>query len=446
MTGMFHLGWFTNFAPPVWEGQFSGRLGQAGHGADWANGRFYMDMARALERARFDYIMLEDSSMVSDAYEGSSRADLKHHLYAPKHDPLPLVPLLASVTKNLGIVATASTSFYEPYPLARVMTTLDHLTRGRAGWNIVTSSEDRAAQNYGMVKLGEHDGRYDRADEFVEVVDKLWNSWEDGAVIMDRETGKYIDHTKVSTIDHVGKNFSVRGPLNTLPGPQRRPVICQAGGSPRGRQFAAEHADTIITQSRGVERMKEYRDDIRARATAAGRNPDDIKLLYIVSPVIGATEEEAWEAVAAGKAAAEKNVEKALAHLSALTEVDFSQFDLDAPVNADITTNGHRTTLAEFLKLGDDGRTLREVAAGWSISAVDFVGSVESIADHMGEVMDIVGGDGFLISGPMTRTYIGQVTDGLVPELQRRGLTRKDYLTVTEEGKTPTFRDNLVAF
>lgn len=436
MTDMFHLGWFTNFAPPPWEGQFSGHNGET-----WANGRFYQDLARALERARFDYIMLEDSSMVSDAYEGSSRADLKHHLYAPKHDPLALVPLLAAVTTSLGIVATASTSFYPPYQLARTMTTLDHLSRGRAGWNIVTSSEDRAAQNYGRTKLQEHDGRYDRADEFVQVVDALWNSWDDGAIIQDRETGRYVDHTKVHTIDHSGEYYSVRGPLNTVPGPQRRPVICQAGGSPRGKRFAAEHADTIIAQSRGPERMKEFRDDIRRLAAEAGRDPDDIKVLFIVSPLVAASDAEAQELQASSKAQAETNVEKALAHLSALTEVDFSQFDLDAPVTQDITTNGHRTTLSEFLKLGDDGRTLREVAAGWSISAVDLVGSVESVADRMEEVMGYVGGDGFLMSGPMTRTYIGEIVDGLVPELQRRGLTRSDYLP-----QGATFRENLRSF
>jgi len=440
MTDKFHLGWFTNFAPPVWEGQFSGQ-----NGATWANGKFYQDMARSLERARFDYIMLEDSSMVSDAYEGSSRADLKHHLYAPKHDPLPLMPLLAAATKNLGIVATASTSFYPPYQLARTMTTLDHLTGGRAGWNIVTSSEDRAAQNYGRATLEEHDSRYDRADEFVEVVDKLWNSWEPGALLMDRETGQYVDHTKVHPIHHDGQFYTVRGPLNAMPGPQRKPVICQAGGSPRGRQFAAEHADTIIAQSRGVERMKAYRDDIRARATAAGRNPDDIKVLFIVSPLVAATDEEAQEIWAARTVSAEANVERALAHLSALTEVDFSKFDLDEPVPGDVTTNGHRTTLAEFLKLGDDGRTLREVAAGWNINAVDLVGSVDTVADQMGEVMAHVGGDGFLISGPMTRPYIGEVTEGLVPALQARGLTRTDYLTAGANG-APTFRDNLLAF
>ncbi|MFT4042338.1 MAG: NtaA/DmoA family FMN-dependent monooxygenase [Gordonia sp. (in: high G+C Gram-positive bacteria)] len=438
---MFHLGWFTNFAPPIWEGAFCGDVGRT-----WANGRFYMDFARALERAKFDYMMLEDSSMVSDAFEGSSRADLKHHLYAPKHDPLALAPLLASATANLGIVATASTSFYPPYQLARTMTTLDHLTRGRIGWNIVTSSEDRAAQNYGLDRLYEHDSRYDRADEFVEVVQALWNSWEDGAVIADRETGRYIDHTKVRTIDHVGRFYSVRGPLNTLPGPQRTPVICQAGGSPRGRQFAAEHADTIITQSRGIERMKAYRNDIRARARAAGRDPDDIKMLFIVNPIIAQTDAEAVEMAMSSAQHAERDIEKALAHLSALTEVDFSQFDLDAPVPRDVATNGHRTTLAEFLKLGEDGRTLREVAAGWNLNAVDLVGSPDTVAALMGEAMDEVGGDGFLISGPMTRIYIGAITDGLVPELQRRGLTRTEYLVRSDAGSAPTFRDNLKAF
>lgn len=378
--------------------------------------------------------------MVSDAYEGTSRADLRHHLYAPKHDPLALAPLLASVTSNLGIVATASTSFYPPYQLARAMSTLDHLSKGRIGWNIVTSSEDRAAQNYGLDALYEHDARYDRADEFFEVAEKLWHSWESDALVMNRETGHYVDHTKVHTIDHRGKFYSVRGPLNTLPSPQGTPVICQAGGSPRGRQFAAEHADTIITQSRGVERMKAYRDDIRARMEKAGRDPDSCKLLYIVSPVLGETDAEANEKVLAMQAFAETNVEKALAHMSALTEVDFSQFELDEPLPNDIETNGHRTTLDEFIRLGEGGtKTLRQVAAGWNINAVDLVGSVDTVAEKMGEVMDFVGGDGFLISGPMTRTYIGEITEGLVPALQRRGSTRTSY-------DCSTFRENLLSF
>ncbi|MFT4084266.1 MAG: NtaA/DmoA family FMN-dependent monooxygenase [Nocardioides sp.] len=431
----FHLGWFTNFAPPIWEDTFSGDIGST-----WADGQFYVDFARALERARFDYMMLEDSSMVSDAFEGTSRADLKHHLYAPKHDPLALAPLLAAATTRLGIVATASTSFYPPFQLARAMSTLDHLSRGRIGWNIVTSSEDRAAQNYGLDTLYEHDARYDRADEFVEVVEKLWSSWEPDALIMDRETGQYVDHNKVHRIDHKGQFYSVRGPLNTLPSPQGKPVFCQAGGSPRGRQFASEHADTMITQSRGRERMKAYRDDIRQRVEFAGRNPDSLKMLFIVSPVIAETDAEAQETAAAAAARRETNVEKALAHMSALTEVDFSTFDLDAPLPEGIETNGHRTTLKEFIRLGENGtKTLREIAAGWNINAVDLIGSVENVADQMGEVMEHVGGDGFLISGPMTRNYINEICDGLIPALQRRGLTRTSY-------EHEYFRDNLLAF
>lgn len=430
---MFHLGWFANFSPPVWEGPFSGD-----NGTSWPTGEFHVDMVKALERAGFDYLMLEDSSMVSDAYEGSSRADLKHHLYAPKHDPLPLVPLLARATRNIGIVATASTSLYPPYLLARSMSTLDHLTRGRVGWNIVTSSEDRAAQNYGMEQLLEHDERYDKAEEFVAVVSSLWSSWDSDALLMDRESGQYADHTKVRAIDHKGQYFSVRGPLNTLPSPQGRPVLCQAGGSPRGRDFAAKHAETIIVQARGVEAMRRYRDDIRSRMKSHGRDPNSCKLLFIVSPILAASDAEAVERAEARKASATLNVERALAHLSALTEIDFSSFDLDAPV-PDVTTNGHRTTLAEFLRAGDDGRSLREVAASWNINSVDLVGSPATVADRMGEIMDRVGGDGYLISGALTRQYISEVTDGLVPELQRRGLTRTGY-------GGASFRENLMAF
>jgi alkanesulfonate monooxygenase SsuD/methylene tetrahydromethanopterin reductase-like flavin-dependent oxidoreductase (luciferase family) len=159
------------------------------------NGEFYIDMARSLERAGFDYMMFEDSSMVSDGYAGTSEVDLKYALYAPKGDPVPLIGMVAQATKHIGLVATMSTSFYPPFLLARTMSTLDHLTRGRVGWNIVTSSEDRAAQNYGMDKLFEHDLRYERADEFVDLVTQLWDSWEADALVMDAERGVYVDHT-----------------------------------------------------------------------------------------------------------------------------------------------------------------------------------------------------------------------------------------------------------
>jgi FMN-dependent oxidoreductase (nitrilotriacetate monooxygenase family) len=429
----FHLGWFMNFMPPKsWRGDWGG------HDAEtWADGTFHVDFIRSLERACFDYMMIEDSSMVPDGYGGSTETELKHSLYAPKHDPVPLVPLLARATSHIGIVATMSTSFYPPFLLARTMSTLDHLTRGRVGWNIVTSSEHRAAQNYGMDQLWEHDERYARADEFVELVEALWSSWEPDAVVLDRATGRYADHTKVHTVDFKGRYYASRGPLNTLPSPQGRPVYCQAGGSPRGREFAARHAETIITSADGIDGMREYRTDVRRRMERYGRDPDSCKLLFVVSPVLADTVEDARRKLDRMREASDWNAEAALAHLSALTENDFSQFDLDRPVPS-VTTNGHRSTLEDFLKRSA-GSTLREAASNWNINAVELVGTPDTVAERMGEAMAEVGGDGFLISGPMSRDYIGQITEGLVPALQRRGLTRTEY-------RHKHFRDNLLEF
>jgi FMN-dependent oxidoreductase (nitrilotriacetate monooxygenase family) len=429
----FHLGWFMNFMPPKsWRGNWGGSDAET-----WADGDFYVDFIRSLERACFDYMMIEDSSMVPDAYAGTSEVELKHSLYAPKHDPVVLVPLLAAATKHIGIVATMSTSLYPPFLLARSLATLSHLTQGRAGWNVVTSSEHRAAQNYGMDELWEHDDRYGRADEFVEVAEALWESWDPDAVVLDRETKVYADYTKVRPIDFKGEYFQVRGPLNTLPPLGGRPVYCQAGGSPRGREFAARHADTVLTAAVGVEAMKEYRDDVRARAEKYGRDPDSLKFLFVCSPVLGDTDEEAHAKVARMREATDWNAESTLAHLSALTENDFSEFDLNEPV-PELTTNGHRSTLADFLK-NSQGKTLREAAANWTIGAVPLIGTPDTVAERMGEVMEQVGGDGYLISGETSRRYIGEITEGLVPALQRRGLTRTSY-------EHESFRDNLMAF
>jgi FMN-dependent oxidoreductase (nitrilotriacetate monooxygenase family) len=429
----FHMAWFLNFSSPAWTGNWTGS-----DGATWTDGSFYVEMAQSLERACFDYMMLEDSSMVSDAYEGTSRIDLKYGLYAPKHDPLPLIPLLADATKRIGLVATASTSFYPPFLLARRMATLDHLTGGRVGWNIVTSSEDRAAQNYGMDKLFEHDNRYERADEYVELVTRLWESWAPDSVVMDRDTGTYTDFRRVNPINFEGKYFKSRGPLNTLPPLQGRPAFCQAGGSPRGRQFAAAHADTLLASAFGVTKMKAYRDDIRARMVAVGRDPDDCKVLFIVSPILGETMEEAQEKAERGRRMAEHMAEAALGHLSALTENDFSSYDLDAPV-PQVTTNGHRSTLSDFLSLGESGRTLREVAAAWTISSLELIGTPDHVAEQMGEAMDAVGGDGFLITGKPNRRYIAEIAEGLAPALKRRGLIRSEY-------EHRYLRDNLKEF
>ncbi|PRY11199.1 FMN-dependent oxidoreductase (nitrilotriacetate monooxygenase family) [Kineococcus rhizosphaerae] len=428
-----HLGWFMNFTRPAWTTPWV----SADEARGWTDGDYHVDWIRAMERAKFDFMMLEDSSMVSDGYRGTMDADLKHSLYAPKHDPLVLAPVLARETRHIGIVSTASTSFYPPFLLARSLATIDHLSGGRAGWNIVTSSEDRAAQNFGLDALYEHDSRYDRADEFVEVVEALWNSWGDEALVADRATGTYVDARHVRPIRHEGRFYKVRGPLNTLPSPQRRPVYLQAGGSPRGREFAARHADAIICAAQGVRDMREFRDDIRSRAKGVGRDPDSIKVMYIALPIVAASQSEADRVYEEMRNPSEAAVEVSLGHMGALTEIDFSGVDPDAPLG-ELETNGHRTTLEKFLALGS---TLREATGAWATRYTNpaFVGTPDKVAAAMTEEFDEVGGDGYLITGGGSRKAIAELTDGLVGALADLGRVRRRY-------EHELFRDNLLDF
>jgi long-chain alkane monooxygenase len=416
----FHLAWFTNFTPGDWTSSF------AGTGSPW-NGKFFVDMALAMERACFDYIMLEDTLMVSEAYRGTAEATLKHALQVPKHDPLPLAAMIAAATSRLGVVATMSTMAYPPFMLARLACTLDHIAAGRFGWNIVTSGEDTAAQNFGMDKLPPREMRYAMADEYVDLVCKLFDTWEPDAVAMDRARGVYADHTKVHPIHFKGKFFSCRGPLNTVRAPQGRPVFVQAGGSPRGRKFAAMHADSIIAVGNGIEGMKQYRDEVRAHAVAAGRNPDDVKVLFLVYPLLAETDEEA-HAKHQRMVNSPAFIEAALAAISTVTDIDFSQFDLDKPL-PHLTTNGEQGSLDKFAQWGS-GKTLRQLASERFDAGLSMIGSPDSVAEKMSEAMEEIGGDGYLISTPfqrISRRFIIEICEGLVPALQRRGLVRTEY-------------------
>ncbi len=420
MTKRFHLGWFCNFSSGVWDHPFAS-------GASPWDGKIYVEMAQAMERACFDYIMLEDTLMVSEAYRGTAEATLQHALQAPKHDPLPLAAIIAAATTHLGIVATMSTMAYPPFLLARLASTIDSLSGGRFGWNIVTSGEDAAAQNFGMGELPPREVRYAMADEYVEVVTQLFDSWSPDAVVMDRARGIYADHTKVRPIDFKGTYFKVRGPLNTVPSPQVRPVYVQAGGSPRGREFAARTADSIIATANGAAGMKSYRDDVRARAAAAGRNPDDTKVLFLIYPVLGETTEEA-HAKYHRMTHQPSFIEAALASIGTVTDIDFSQFDLDSELPR-LTTNGEQGSLDKFAQWGS-GKTLRQLAAERYDGGLKLVGTPDEVAGMMGAAMDEIGGDGFLISTPfqrVSRQVVVEITEGLVPALQRRGLVRTRY-------------------
>jgi FMN-dependent oxidoreductase (nitrilotriacetate monooxygenase family) len=415
----FHLGWFMNFTPGDWTGTF------AAGGSPW-DGMFYVDMAKALERACFDYIMIEDTLMVSDTFGGTTEAGLKHALFVPKHDPAPLAAVMGTHTRNLGIVATMSTMAYPPFMLARLTATLDHITNGRFGWNIVTSGEDLAAENFGMDKLPPRELRYEMAEEYVELVRQLLDSWQEGAVVMDRERRVYADHTKVNPIHFEGKYFKSRGPLNTVRAPQGRPAFVQAGGSPRGRAFAAKHADSIIAVANGIDGMKKYREDVRGHAARFGRDPDDAKVLFLIYPFLGETDEDA------------RRKHQALVN----TDIDFSKFDLDQPL-PQLTTNGEQGSLDKFAQWGS-GKTLRELCTErfGGPGDLSLIGSPDTVAGIMAEVMEEVGGDGFLISTPFQRTsrrFINEICEGLVPALQRRGLTRTAYTRSTLRGTLTEF-------
>jgi FMN-dependent oxidoreductase (nitrilotriacetate monooxygenase family) len=429
----FHLAWFTNFTQGDWTNPVSTGTGS------W-DGKFFVEMAQAMERACFDYIMLEDTLMVSEAYRGTAEATLKYALQVPKHDPVPLAAIIAAATSKLGVVATMSTMAWPPFMLARVCTTIDHIAGGRFGWNIVTSGEDAAAQNFGLAKLPPREQRYAMADEYMEVVYRLFDAWEPDAVVKDRERGIYADWRKVHPIDFEGEYFRVRGPLNTAPSPQGRPTFVQAGGSSRGRAFAARHADSIIAPTSTLAGAKAYRDDVRAHAVTFSRNPDDIKILFLVYPILGETSEEA-RAKRRRMVNQPWFIEAALAATGTTSDIDFSQYNLDEPLPERLTTNGEQGSLDRFQQWGS-GKTLRQLTAERFDNELDLIGTPEEVADKMAAAMELVGGDGFLISTPFQRTsrrFINEICEGLVPALQRRGLVREAYTR-------PTLRETLREF
>jgi FMN-dependent oxidoreductase (nitrilotriacetate monooxygenase family) len=433
----FHLAWFLQgSSAQAWGEAWTGHIGTT-----WEQPELFLNMARTLERACFDYILLEDSSYVGESFNGSTETYLKNAIAVPRQDPSVVAALMTQVTSRIGIVPTFGTYAYPPYLLARLMATLDQVSAGRAGWNMVTGSSDFAAMNFGMNGMPEHDLRYDMADEYIDVVNKLWDSWEPGAIIADRKNGVLVDPSKVHAVNYEGQFYRTRGPLNSGPAPQRRPVIAQAGGSPRGRQFAAAHADTIVAHPKGIEGMKAYRDDVSRRMIAQGRKPEDCKVMYLVNPIIGETESEAQERKRMRMARAAATLEQRLAHTGKVMNIDFGKMDLDAPIPDDLTTNGHQQTL-EQLKAMAKGRTIRQAMTdGNSVAlSVELVGTPDSLAARMEEVMQEVGGDGFLFSMPnVNRRTLAEVEDGLVPALQDRGLVRSAYTH-------KQFRDNLLEY
>ena len=265
-------------------------------------------------------------------YQGRMDAYLRYAEHAPFHDPSPLVAILAAATRRLGLALTLSTTFYPPFLLARLLTTLDHLSRGRIAWNVVTSYKHEEALNFGYQELLDHDQRYDRADEYLELCAQLWASWAPDAVVMDPGTDTFADPAKVRAIDFAGTYYRSRGPLNATPSPQGRPVILQAGTSERGQAFAARHAEAIIVGRETPDEMKRFYDAFKARMHTYGRAPEACKIFFLAKPIIADTDEAAQQRADALYATAP--VEAGLAALSTLMQLDLSAYDLDAPLPA----------------------------------------------------------------------------------------------------------------
>lgn len=320
MTRM-HLMWFCAFSPHAGFGM-DGWGGPRTGGYEWTGPELWQDMAVALERAKFDLIMLGDSLAVPATYQGRMDAYLRHAEHTPFHDPTPAIAVMAAATKRIGLAATLSTTFYPPFLLARLMTTLDHLSRGRAAWNVVTSYKLEEAQNFGYRELLDHDRRYDRADEYLELCYRLWDSWDRDAVVMDPRTETFADPARVHPIDFEGAYYRSRGPLNATPSPQGRPVIIQAGTSERGQDFAARHAEAIIVGRETPGQMKQFHDSFKARLRKFGRVPEDCKIFFLAKPIVADTDEAAQ--ARADEIQANAPVEAGLAALSTLLQIDLS--------------------------------------------------------------------------------------------------------------------------
>ena len=382
---------------------------------------FYIDLAKTAEKGKLDMLFISDALSLTEK---------SHPSELVRFEPTTLISYLAAVTEKIGLVATASTTYNEPFNLARTFASIDHLSKGRAAWNIVTSYYENDALNFGLSRHPEHDERYEIADEFVEVVKKLWNSWESDALPRDKEQGTYFLPEKLHPANHEGKYFKVKGPLNASRPTQGYPVLIQAGSSPRGRKFASKTAEVIFTAQQTLHEAQAFYKDIKQQALTNNRSPESIKILPGVSPVVGHTEEEARAKYEELQSLIPEDI--ALAFLSDyLGGLDLSQYDLDAPLPEDIPiTNGNQSRRELIIDLAKRERlTVRELAkyvAGARGHRIIF-GSPEQIADRMQEWFDHEAADGYNLLFPYYPTLFEDFVQLVIPILQKRGIFREDY-------------------
>lgn len=393
----------------------------------WLDAGYYQQIARELERGLFDLAFFADILAVPDRYQASYDSQLRYGaLGSLRLDPLLVLSLMAGVTRHLGLAATRSTSHYQPFDLARGFATLDHLSAGRAAWNVVTSFQDAEARNFSRDVQIPRDKRYDRADEFLEVVHQLWDSWDDDALVLDRAAPLFADPAKVRYVDHAGEWFKVRGPLNVPRPPQGYPVVVQAGASDRGRDFAARWADVIFVSHDSFDSARAFYTEMKARVVRHGRRPEALKILPAATPLVGET-----AALAQEKSRALRDLVEPVAGLSTLAyhlDVDLGEYSLDAALpQIDVPgVKGHYDEVREATER--DRLTLRDLGKRYgSRYEGDFVGTAEQVADGLERWFRGGACDGFMISAPYQPGGFEDFVRQVVPVLQRRGLFRTAY-------------------
>jgi alkanesulfonate monooxygenase len=389
---------------------------------------YWVALARILERGKFDALFLADVLGVYDVYRGSPDAAIAQAVQVPVNDPLLLIPAMAYVTRNLGFGVTCAVSYEHPYTLARRFSTLDHLTGGRIGWNIVTGYLNSAAKGMGLARQPEHDTRYDIAEEYMQIVYKLWEgSWEDGAVLRDRAGRRFARPQQVHRIHHDGPYFRLDAIHLCEPSPQRTPLIYQAGASARGRQFAATHAECVFVNGPSTRVVAPIVADLRRRAAAAGRNPAEILIFTMMTVITAATSAAARAKLEEYRSHASE--EGALVLMSGWTGVDFSQLGLDEPIRH--SRRQAQTSALDAFTIADPDRvwTVREIARHAAIGGRGplVVGAPDEVAEALIAWVDETDVDGFNLAYAVTPESFADFVDLVVPELQRRGRYKQDY-------------------
>ncbi|MBX5171029.1 LLM class flavin-dependent oxidoreductase [Rhizobium sp. NZLR1b] len=394
---------------------------------DYTDLDYWTEFARTAERGKLDGIFLADIVGVYDVYKGSPAPVIETAAQVPVNDPLIPISAMAYVTKHLGFGVTVNTTYEPPFLLARRMSTLDHLTKGRIGWNIVTGYLDSAARSMGFDKLPEHDARYDAAEEYLEIVYKLWEgSWDDDAVLRDKAGGIYADPSKVRAVSHNGKYYRMEGIHLCQPSPQRTPLLFQAGASARGQDFAARHAECVFIASPIPRAARSTVDALRAKAAAFGRGADALKILNLISVVVGRTEKEAHDKLEDYRR--HSSVEASLAHYSASIGIDLSKYGLDEVIDQR-STNANQSALASITKQAAKSVTPRDIIDQMVLGSrmKPMVGSPQQVADHLETWIEEGGIDGFNLARTVAPESLRDFVDLVVPVLQERGVFKADY-------------------